>query len=400
MTALKIIVGVTGSIAAYKSALLIRGLIKAGHEVKVVMTSSARDFISPLTLATLSKNEVHIDVSNGESWNNHVELGLWADLFLVAPCTANTLAKMAHGQCDNMLLATYLSAKCPVWIAPAMDLDMWQHPTTQYNLQRLSSFPNTRMIDVEHGELASGLYGPGRMAEPEAIIRTIEDWVTMRQKLIGFKAMVTAGPTHEHLDPVRYIGNPSSGKMGISLAKCLADMGCKVKLILGPTHHSVDHSNIETVNVTSANEMYMASQKYFPESDLAIFAAAVADYSPKQYSDKKTKKKEGDLHLELKRTEDIAQRLGEVKTDRQITVGFALETNNEEFNAQSKLERKRFNFIVLNSLNDKGAGFGGTTNKVTIYDDNGRKTAFDLKSKSEVAQDIVEYYLKYYSKKI
>lgn len=394
----KIIVAISGSIAAYKSALLVRGLIKNGHEVKVVMTSSACDFISPLTLSTLSKNQVFLDVSDGESWNNHVELGLWADLMIVAPATANTIAKMATGICDNMLLATYLSAKCPVWIAPAMDLDMWQHPTTRSNIDRLKTFNAHKVLNVGDGELASGLHGPGRMAEPDNIVAEVESWFISRNELDGIKALVTAGPTYEYIDPVRFIGNPSSGKMGIALAHELAARGARVDLILGPVDNIQISDSVNVTKVKSAQEMYDACEALFNESHLSIFAAAVADYTPSNRSETKIKKGEDDLNLSLTRTPDIAGLLGTKKRGDQTTIGFALETDSEEINALSKLERKNFNFIVLNSLQDHGAGFGLDTNKITIYDDADRQVKFETKSKISVAKDIIDHYCKFYKK--
>ncbi len=362
------------------------------------MTPAACDFISPLTLATLSKNEVLLDVSDGNTWNNHVELGLWADLMIVAPATANTISKMATGICDNMLLATYLSAKCPVWVAPAMDLDMWQHPTTLYNIDRLKSFDGLKVLDVGDGELASGLHGPGRMAEPEMIIEQVENWNRSSQTLQGINAMVTAGPTYEYLDPVRYIGNPSSGKMGIALANELADRGASVDLILGPVGKLPLRASIKVIKVKSAQEMFEACEERFKDTDLSIFAAAVADYTPAQISETKIKKGEDDLNLALTRTTDIAGTLGQQKNQKQITIGFALETDSEEMNAVSKLKRKNFNFIVLNSLQDQGAGFGKDTNKITIYDDANRQIAFETKSKTSVASDIIDHYSKFYKK--
>ena len=398
MARLKVLIGVTGSIAAYKSAVLVRGLVKMGHEVKVVMTPSAKDFISPLTLSTLSRHKVYSEVSSGEAWNNHVELGLWADLMIVAPATANTVAKMANGLCDNMLMATYLSAKCPVWIAPAMDLDMWQHPTTRGNIARLTDFPAHRILEVGTGELASGLFGPGRMAEPEEIITAISAFEKKNRTLEGLTALITAGPTHEHLDPVRFLGNPSSGKMGRALALEILGRGGMVHLIHGPVDMHHLPAGIHTYKVTSAAEMYEQSRDLFPKADLSIFAAAVADYTPKVRSDHKLKKKQDDLSIQLKRTVDIASELGSIKRDNQVTVGFALETDDEADNAKRKLIEKNFNFIVLNSLNDQGAGFRTDTNKVTLFDDQDRTLSFDLKTKNEVASDIIDHYSKHYRK--
>lgn len=395
---LKILVGITGSIAAYKSALLIRGLVKKGHEVRAIMTPSATAFISPLTISTLTKSKVFTEIFEATEWNNHVELGLWADLMIIAPSTANSISKMANGLCDNMLLAVYLSAKCPVWIAPAMDLDMWQHPSTISNLKKLSSFPNHKVFDVGHGELASGLIGPGRMPEPETIIDAVTDWQQNQNTLANCTAMVTAGPTYEHLDPVRFIGNPSSGKMGIAIANELARRGAKVSLVLGPSNESNIHPAIELIKVRSAQDMFETCQKLHPTSNLSVYAAAVADYTPISYSDQKTKKKDGDWSIQLKRTVDIASTLNAQKSDQQVSIGFALETENAEDNAKSKLKRKGFNFIVLNTLEDKGAGFGGMENKVTIFDDMGRFEKYALKSKSDVARDIVLHYINHYKK--
>ena len=389
----KIILAISGSIAAYKAAFLCRLLIKDGAEVKVVMTEAANKFISALTLSTLSKNEVHIDIMNDNSWNNHVDLGLWADLMIIAPATANTLSKMASGQSDNMLLAVYLSSKCPVMFAPAMDLDMWKHPSTKKNLQTLKEYGNI-LIDVESGELASGLVGDGRMAEPINILRYIKEHFTRQQKLSGRKVMITAGPTHEALDPVRFIGNKSSGKMGTALAEVLYEMGADVELILGPTTVRPIHEGIKIHHVKSAQDMYDKATALFPDMDVAIMAAAVADYRPANYSDIKIKKKSDDMNLELERTKDIAAALGATKV-KQILVGFALETNNEEENAKRKLKKKNFDFIVLNSMQDKGATFGHDTNKISIYKDSGEELKFDLKSKKDVAKDISEVLLKY-----
>ena len=384
----KILLGISGSIAAYKSAFLTRLMIKAGAEVQIVMTPSAKSFITPLTLSTLSKHPVHSDVSNEDSWNNHVELGLWADLMIVAPCTASTLGKLANGICDNMLIASYLSAKCPVYIAPAMDLDMWKHPSTVSNIEKLVSYGN-KMIPVGHGELASGLVGDGRMAEPEEIVDFIYNNSLKNAPLKGKKAIVTAGPTYESLDPVRFIGNHSSGKMGISIAEALAKNGVAVKLILGPTHLSTKMAGIDTIRVQSAQEMYEVASQFYPDSDFGVLAAAVADYRPANFSDKKIKKKPGDMSIELERTIDIAATLGKNKRDNQLLIGFALETNNEIENATKKVEKKNFDFIVLNSLKEKGAGFKHDTNKVTFIGKTGKIRKFELKPKIEVANDIV-----------
>lgn len=385
----KILLGITGSIAAYKSAFLTRLLIKAGAEVQVVMTPAATGFITPLTLATLSKKDVFTSVNAEDSWNNHVEMGLWADAMLVAPATATTLSKMAHGICDSIIVATYLSAKCPVFFAPAMDLDMWKHPATLDNVKRLQSFGN-KLIPVGHGELASGLNGDGRMAEPEDIVQTLSNYFAKAQSLKGKTALVTAGPTYESLDPVRFIGNHSSGKMGIAIAEELANKGASVTLVLGPSKEIVENEHITVVRIRSAQEMYEACAKIFPETDISVLAAAVADYRPKTISTKKIKKSGNDLSIELERTTDIAATLGKTKKKGQLLIGFALETNNELENAKGKLERKNFDFIVLNSLKDKGAGFQHNTNKITIVGQNNKIKEFELKTKTEVAVDIVE----------
>ncbi|HEY3404650.1 MAG TPA: bifunctional phosphopantothenoylcysteine decarboxylase/phosphopantothenate--cysteine ligase CoaBC [Ohtaekwangia sp.] len=387
----KIILGVSGSIAAYKSAVLTRLLVKAGAEVKVVMTSSAHDFITPLTLSTLSKNPVLTEFSKDSTgqWNNHVELGLWGDALVIAPASANTLAKMSHGLCDNLLLAVYLSSRCPVFFAPAMDLDMLQHPSTQSNLSRLKEFGNIQ-IDTAFGELASGLVGNGRMAEPEEIIQRLEHHFSASSKLRGKKVLITAGPTHEALDPVRFIGNHSSGKMGFALAEELANQGATVNLVTGPTHQHTNHPGITVKKVTSAEEMYTLCNDLFPASDITVLAAAVADYKPAEVASQKIKKKDEDLTITLTKTRDIAASLGKLKHNGQVIVGFALETENEQTNALKKLEAKNFDLIVLNSLNDKGAGFGHDTNKITIMDKNNQIKNFDLKDKKAVAKDIVQ----------
>lgn len=384
----KIILCITGSIAAYKSASLVRLFVKANADVRVIMTPSACSFISPLTLSTLSKHEVHTEVSDGASWNNHVELGLWADAMIVAPTTATTLGKMAHGIADNMVVATYLSAKCPVYIAPAMDLDMWKHPSTKSNIQKLMSYGD-QIIPVGDGELASGLSGEGRMAEPEEIIEFLSKSLAQKMDLIGKRILVTAGPTYEAIDPVRFIGNRSSGKMGIAIAESCARRGAQVELVLGPSNIEVNHPNIRCIRIRSAEEMYQTSVAVYDQCDAAVMAAAVADYTPADVSDIKIKKKEGDLNIPLKRTKDIAAHLGSIKKN-QILVGFALETNDEIVNANRKLQKKNLDFIVLNSLNDKGAGFQYDTNKIRIIKKNGESLEFELKRKSEVAEDIVD----------
>jgi len=384
----KIILCITGSIAAYKAATLTRLLIKSGANVQIIMTPSATSFITPLTLSTLSKHPVHTSVSDGDSWDNHVELGLWADAMIVAPCTATTLGKMANGIADTMVVATYLSAKCPVHIAPAMDLDMWKHPSTKANIEKLTAYGDT-LIPVGHGELASGLHGDGRMAEPEDIVQHLADSLALEQKLKGKKIVITAGPTYEALDPVRFIGNRSTGKMGIAIAKVCANMGAEVNLILGPTSQTIAHPLVQVIKVTSAQEMYEQAVKLYPEANAGIMAAAVADFTPGEVADKKIKKGDDDLIITLQRTKDIAAHLGKSKKQGQLLIGFALETNDEFSNANRKLQKKNFDFIVLNSLKDKGAGFGHDTNKVRIIAKDGNDQIFDLKSKTDVAHDIM-----------
>lgn len=387
----KIVLGITGSIAAYKSAVLTRLLVKAGAEVKVIMTPGAHDFITPLTLSTLSKNPVLSSFQKDDSgqWNNHVDLGLWADVMLIAPASANTIAKMANGLCDNLLLAVYLSARCPVLLAPAMDLDMLQHPATQENLSRLKQFDN-HIIAPGFGELASGLVGNGRMAEPEEIVAVLEEHFQSKKKLTGKKVLVTAGPTYEAIDPVRFIGNHSSGKMGFAIAEELAEQGATVTLVSGPTQQHTNHPGISVKKVVSADDMYTACKDLFPASDITVLAAAVADYRPVEKAEQKIKKKDENLSLALTKTTDIAASLGKLKHNGQVIVGFALETENEQANAQKKLESKNFDLIVLNSLNDKGAGFSHDTNKITIINRQNKSVSYELKSKREVARDIVE----------
>ena len=388
----KVLLGVTAGIAAYKSAALVREFIKKGAQVQVVMTPSAKDFVTPLTLSTLSKNPVHSTFyekeNENELWNNHVDLGLWADYFVIAPATANTLSKMAHGKSDNLLLATYLSAKCPVYFAPAMDLDMYIHPSTGETFQKLIEFNNI-MIPATSGELASGLVGQGRMAEPEDIVSFIESDILGKLPLKGKHILVTAGPTYEAIDPVRFIGNHSTGRMGIELAKNAANLGAQVTLVLGPSSLSINHSLVNVVNVTSASSMFEAVKEVFTSVDVAISSAAVADYRPKTMATQKIKKKEGDMFIELERTTDILHWMGQNKK-KQFLVGFALETQNEIENAKSKLARKNLDLIVLNSLNDKGAGFKNKTNKVTLINHKLDIKAFDLKTKAEVAIDILQ----------
>ena len=392
----KVLLGITAGIAAYKTASLVRLFIKAGAEIKVIMTPAAKEFITPLTLSTLSKNPVHSSFTNetdeNDVWTNHVELGLWADFMLIAPATANTMSKMATGNSDNLLLATYLSAKCPVYFAPAMDLDMYKHDSTKNSFEKLTSFGNI-MIPATSGELASGLVGEGRMAEPEDIITFIENDILGKLPLKGKKVMITAGPTYEAIDPVRFIGNHSSGKMGFALALTAANLGAEVVLIAGPNNQSIKHSSVKVVDVTSAEDMYNAAHNDFSTADIAILAAAVADYKPKDIASQKIKKKDSSLTIELIKTKDILASLGVIKKD-QFLVGFALETNNELENAKGKLTKKKLDMIVLNSLNDKGAGFGKPTNKVTIIDKKMNTLAFGLKSKAEVANDIFSEILK------
>lgn len=382
------LLGISGSIAAYKSAFLVRALIKAGAEVQVVMTPAATRFITPLTLSTLSKRPVFTDVQSEDGWNNHVEMGLWADALLIAPATATTLGRLAAGLADNMVAATYLSARCPVFLAPAMDLDMWKHPATQANVQRLQGFGNF-FIPVGHGELASGLVGDGRMAEPEEIVTLLERFFSTRLDLAGKRVLVTAGPTYEPIDPVRFIGNHSSGKMGVAIADALAARGAQVTLLLGPSAQEPAQSEVTTVRVRTAAEMHAEAARCFPEMDAAVLAAAVADYRPAQTAKEKIKKGTEEMTLRLEKTPDIAASLGRVKRPDQLLVGFALETEDELANAREKLERKNFDLIVLNSLRDAGAGFHHDTNKVTILYRNNKADHFQLKSKKAVAEDIV-----------
>lgn len=391
----KILLGITGSIAAYKSIYLVRLLVKSGAEVKVIMTPSARDFVPSLTLSTLSHHPVLIDMFDEQSWSNHVALGRWADVMVIAPLSCNTLAKMANGQCDNLLLAVYLSATCPVTVAPAMDEDMWHHPVTKENLKKLESFGN-RSIPVGKGELASGLYGDGRMAEPEEIVQFIADNFFLTRPLTGKKAIVTAGPTYEALDPVRFIGNHSSGKMGIAIAKELYSRGADVTLILGPSKVDITDNGIHLIRVVSAEDMYKAADEAFEKADIAIMSAAVADYTPVTRADQKIKKKEEHFSIELTKTKDILKSLGEKKKAGQVLVGFALETNNEAAHALEKLNKKNADMIVLNSLNDAGAGFGHDTNKITIFRKGGEEIKFDTKQKEEVAKDIVDTIIRVY----
>lgn len=393
----KIVLGVTGGIAAYKAAFLVRLLVKAGAEVRVVMTPAAHEFITPLTLATLSKHPVVTEFTEGTQgeWNNHVGLGLWGDLFVVAPASANTLAKMAEGRSDNLLMAVYLSARCPVAIAPAMDLDMYAHPQTQANLLRLQQ-QGVLVIPPGTGELASGLSGEGRMAEPEEIVQFIEATFGLRKRLQGRKILVTAGPTYEAIDPVRFIGNHSTGKMGFALAEALAERGAEVFLVSGPVHLQVKRGNIHRTDVVSAQEMYEACLQLFPQCDAAILSAAVADYRPKNAAGSKIKKEAGGINaIELVETQDVLASLGKMKTKEQVLAGFALETDNEMAHAQSKLERKNLDFIVMNSLREKGAGFATDTNKIAILTRAGKTINFELKTKQAVAADIADHLATY-----
>lgn len=387
-----ILLGISGGIAAYKTASLVRLFIKAGANVQVVMTPASKDFVTPLTLSTLSKNPVYSTFYNDEDenamWNNHVELGLWADYMLIAPATANTLSKMANGTCDNLLLATYLSAKCPVYFAPAMDLDMYKHPSTLASFEKLLSYKNT-IIPAESGELASGLSGEGRMAEPENIISFLENDIERRLPLRGKTILITAGPTYEAIDPVRFIGNHSSGKMGYDIAFEAAQMGANVILVSGPSNQKIKHHLVELVQVTSAEEMYNACFKRFNAVDVAIAAAAVADYRPKNVAAQKIKKNDSTFTIELEKTKDILASLGQIKKN-QFLIGFALETENEIEHAKAKIQKKNLDLIVLNSLNDEGAGFGKLTNKVTFIDKNFIVEPLELKSKEDVAKDIIE----------
>lgn len=387
----KIVIGITGSIAAYKTILLIRLLVKNGAEIKVVMTSAAKDFVSPLVLSTLSKNQVFDELSNDNTWANHVALGRWADVMIIAPLSCNTLAKMAYGLCDNLLLAVYLSATCPVVVAPAMDEDMWKHPSTQQNLLKLQQYGNS-VISVESGELASGLFGEGRMAEPETIQMQLYQLLFKQKELdfSGKKVLITAGPTYEKIDPVRFIGNHSSGKMGIALANELTERGADVLLVLGPSEQPIPAMIKKVIRVTSAEEMFNVSVNEFETSNIAIMAAAVADYTPVEIANEKIKKKEDSIQLELKKTKDILATLGKQKRADQLVVGFALETNNEKEYAIEKLKAKNADMIVMNSSSDKGAGFGYDTNKVTIFFKNGTEKAYHLVHKKQVASDIVD----------
>jgi phosphopantothenoylcysteine decarboxylase/phosphopantothenate--cysteine ligase len=389
LTGKHILVGITGGIAAYKAATLVRLLVKKNAEVKVIMTEMAKRFITPLTMATLSKNPVLADFFNPENgeWNSHVDLGLWADAYIIAPATANSVGKMAAGIADNLLLTAYLSAKCPVFVAPAMDLDMYRHPATLGNIETLQSHGDI-IIEAESGELASGLEGKGRMAEPETIVACIGSY--FEAPFSGLRALVTAGPTYEKIDPVRFISNYSSGKMGYAIAETLAQQGADVILVSGPTHLSPLHPNIRRVNVISASEMYEECMHLFPSCNIAVMCAAVADFTPEKQEENKIKQKT-DLTLSLAKTKDIAAELGKIKRDGQILAGFALETDNELNNAREKLQSKNLDFIVLNSLNDTDSGFGIDTNKITIIDSSGEETWFETKPKKDVARDIASH---------
>ena len=394
----KIILGVSGGIAAYKTATLVRLFIKAGAHVQVIMTPASKDFVTPLTLSTLSKNPVHSTFYNEDDdnaqWNNHVELGLWADIMVIAPATANTLSKMVNGNCDNLLIATYLSAKCPVYFAPAMDLDMYKHPSTIASFRTLQQFENT-IIPAESGELASGLSGEGRMAEPENIIAFLEADLSSKLPLKGKKILITAGPTYEAIDPVRFIGNHSSGKMGFDIANSAANLGAEVILVTGPTHFKIKNEAINLVQVVSAQQMYDACHEFFNDVDVAIAAAAVADYRPKVVADQKIKKSDAAFTIELEKTKDILASLGEIKQN-QFLIGFALETENEIENAKLKIQKKNLDLIVLNSLQDQGAGFGKPTNKITFIDKNFNIEPMELKSKEDVAIDILNKVITHY----
>ncbi|MFT3795957.1 bifunctional phosphopantothenoylcysteine decarboxylase/phosphopantothenate--cysteine ligase CoaBC [Flavobacterium sp.] len=395
----KILLGISGGIAAYKTASLVRLFIKAGAEVQVIMTPASKDFVTPLTLSTLSKNPVHStfydEQDENAEWNNHVEFGLWADLMLIAPATANTMSKMATGNADNLLIATYLSAKCPVYFAPAMDLDMYKHPSTLESFKALQSFGNI-MIPAESGELASGLSGEGRMAEPENIIAFLEADLSAKLPLKGKKILITAGPTYEAIDPVRFIGNHSSGKMGFDIANQAADQGAEVILVSGPTHLKPKNGSIKLISVESAQQMYEACHQYFESVDVAIAAAAVADYRPKFVAEQKIKKAEADFAIELEKTKDILASLGEIKKN-QFLVGFALETENEIEHAKQKIRKKNLDLIVLNSLNDEGAGFGKSTNKITFIDKDFNIEPMPLQSKEAVAADIINKVIAHYA---
>ncbi|MBT5698454.1 MAG: bifunctional phosphopantothenoylcysteine decarboxylase/phosphopantothenate--cysteine ligase CoaBC [Flavobacteriales bacterium] len=391
----KILLGVTASIAAYKSTHIVRLLKKLGASVRVIQTEASLDFVTSLVLSTLSENDVIVDIVDKETnqWNNHVELGLWADYMIIAPVTAKTMSKMVEGNCDNQLIASYLSAKCPVYFAPAMDLDMYKHPSTQHNIKKLQEFGN-KLIPVNHGELASGLVGEGRMAEPEEIIEFLLNDINSDKELFGKNCLVTAGPTQENIDPVRFIGNRSSGKMGMAIANELAEKGAEVNLVMGPSNISSSHYNINQINVNSASQMYDEVEKVFLDSDISVFAAAVSDYKPIKTYSEKIKKSDGNMEIKLEKTKDILLDMSSDKKDHQFVVGFALETENEEENAIKKLQTKNLDMIILNSTKDKGATFGYDTNKISIIEKDLSVTNYDLKEKSEVAKDIVSSIIK------
>jgi len=391
----KILLGVTASIAAYKSTHIVRLLKKLGASVRVIQTEASLDFVTSLVLSTLSENDVIVDIVDKETnqWNNHVELGLWADYMIIAPVTAKTMSKMVEGNCDNQLIASYLSAKCPVYFAPAMDLDMYKHPSTQNNIKKLQEFGN-KLIPVNHGELASGLVGEGRMAEPEEIIEFLLNDINSDKELFGKNCLVTAGPTQENIDPVRFIGNRSSGKMGMAIANELAEKGAEVNLVMGPSNISSSHYNINQINVNSASQMYNEVEKVFLDSDISVFAAAVSDYKPIKTYPEKIKKSDGNMEIKLEKTKDILLEMSSDKKDHQFVVGFALETENEEKNAIKKLQTKNLDMIILNSTKDKGATFGFDTNKISIIEKDLSVTNYDLKEKSEVAKDIVSSIIK------
>ncbi|MFP4042013.1 MAG: bifunctional phosphopantothenoylcysteine decarboxylase/phosphopantothenate--cysteine ligase CoaBC [Bacteroidales bacterium] len=393
-----ILLGITGSIAAYKAAMLVRLLVKEGADVKIIMTEYAREFITPLTMATLSKNPILVDFFNPENgeWNSHVNLGEWADLYLIAPATANTMGKMANGVADNLLLTTYLSAKCKVMIAPAMDLDMYQHPANLKNIETLKSYGNL-FIEPATGELASGLSGKGRMEEPQVILEKVIDFFQPKKKLNGKKFIVTAGPTYEPIDPVRFIGNFSSGKMGFAIAEQLSEQGAEVILVTGPTDIKIHGESIEVIHVQTAEEMYQEVVSRFTGMDGAVLSAAVSDFKPRKTKHNKVKRGNENINLELLPTKDIARKLGEIKKEQQLLVGFALETDNEEENAKNKIKSKNLDFIVLNSLKEEGAGFQVDTNKIKIIDKHNKSFDFELKSKKEVAKDIVSKIMEYES---
>lgn len=386
----KILLGITGSIAAYKAIMIVRQLVVGGAEVKIIMTPAAKDFVSPLTLSTLSKNKILVELADEDTWANHVMLGRWADVMLIAPVSCNTLAKMSMGICDNLLMASYLSATCPVVIAPAMDEDMWLHGATKRNIAIVEGFGN-HIISVAKGELASGLYGEGRMAEPEVIVKYLEENFFRENIFDNKKVLISAGPTQESIDPVRFISNHSSGKMGIAIAEKFYEKGANVHLVCGPIKESVKYKGIQIKSILSAEDMYEACMKEMNDADIIIMAAAVADYTLQNISSEKIKKQDAAFHLELTKTKDILQSIGKIKRDKQLLVGFALETNNEHENALKKLKQKNADIIILNSMNDAQAGFGKDTNKITIFNKNGSVVNFDAKSKKAVANDIVDY---------